>query len=106
VSAGEKHTAQAISFVKYLTTVKQQVKFADAFGVLPSRISAAKQYANRTPGIRAFVKGAAYALPQVSTLGWPTVQGSFDGQIANLANLNAKTLLDQLQANAQALGKP
>jgi multiple sugar transport system substrate-binding protein len=105
-SAGEHNTAAAISFVKYLTTVKQQVKFADAFGVLPSRISAAKQYANKTPSIRAFVKGAAYAVPQVNTIGWPTVQQSFDNQVNNLATLNPKTLLDQLQTNAEALGTP
>lgn len=108
IPASSKNSAAAVSFVRYLASPAQQLRFAAAFGVLPSRISAANTYAKRNPSVAAFVQGAKYALPQVGTVGWPTVQASFDNQVLGLANgsSNPVTMLNQLQQNAQALLQP
>jgi multiple sugar transport system substrate-binding protein len=119
IAASSKYTAADVSFVKYLASASQQLKFANAFGVMPSRPSVAKQWAAEhttpvasgptgTPNVSAFVQGDAYALPQVATIGFPTVQAAFESQILGLSNgsSNPKQMLQQLQTNAEALLQP
>ncbi len=117
IAANSKNTAAAVSFVRYLASPAQQLRFANAFGVMPSRPAVAKQWAathsgtpvasgNQTPNVSAFVQGDAYAMPQVATLGFPTVQAAFDSQTTNLAAINPAALLQQLQTNAEALLRP
>lgn len=119
IAASSKYTAAAVSFVKYLASPAQQLRFANAFGVMPSRPSVATQWAKEhtatvaigatgTPNVSPFVQGDAYALPQVATIGFPTVQNAFDSQILGLANgsSNPKQMLDELQTNAEALLQP
>ncbi|MGH9106373.1 MAG: extracellular solute-binding protein [Acidimicrobiales bacterium] len=117
IAANGKNTKAAVSFVKYLASPAQQLRFADAFGVMPSRPAVAKRWAaehssaavasgNQTPNVSAFVQGDAYAVPQVATVGFPTVQSAFDSQTDNLATMNPASLLKQLQTNAQALLRP
>ncbi|HTW08195.1 MAG TPA: extracellular solute-binding protein [Acidimicrobiales bacterium] len=118
IAASGKNTKAAVSFVKYLASPAQQLRFADAFGVMPSRPSVAKEWAaqhtqtvasgNQTPNPAAFVAGDAYALPQVTTVGFPTVQAAFDQQVLGLATggSNPKSMLDELQTNADALLQP
>lgn len=119
IAASSKHTAAAVSFVKYLASPAQQLRFANAFGVMPSRPSVAKEWAAEhttqvasgpkgTPDVSPFVQGDAYALPQVATIGFSTVQNAFDSQILGLANgsSNPKQMLQQLQTNAEALLQP
>lgn len=119
IASGSKNTAAAVSFVKYLASPAQQLKFANAFGVMPSRPSAAKKWAaenskntiatgKETPNVSAFVDGDAYAMPQVATVGFPTVQQAFDSQVLGLANgsSNPSQMLSTLQTNAEALLQP
>lgn len=119
IAAGSKNTAAAVSFVKYLASPAQQLRFANAFGVMPSIPSVAKKWAaehtnttiatgTETPNVSAFVAGDAYAMPQVSTVGFPTVQHNFDSQVLGLANgsSNPTSMLSSLQTNAQALLAP
>lgn len=118
IAAQSKNTAAAVNFVKYLASPAQQVRFADAFGVMPSRPAAAKQWASQhttpiasgkqIPSVAAFVQGDNYAIPQVATLGFPTVQSAFDSQVEGLATggSNPAQMLAQLQANATALLAP
>jgi multiple sugar transport system substrate-binding protein len=119
IAATSKYTAAAVSFVKYLASPAQQLRFANAFGVMPSRPSVATQWAAEhttqvasgptgTPNVSAFVQGDSYAMPQVATIGFPTVQNAFDSQILGLANgsSNPKQMLQALQTNAEALLQP
>jgi multiple sugar transport system substrate-binding protein len=117
IAANSKNTRAAVSFVRYLASPAQQLRFANAFGVMPSRPAVARQWAaqhagntvasgNETPNVSAFVQGDAYAMPQVSTLGFPTVQAAFDSQTANMSTMNPAAALKQLQTNAQALLRP
>lgn len=119
IAAAGKNTKASVSFVKYLASPAQQLRFANAFGVMPSRPAVAKEWAkendkntiasgDETPNVAPFVQGDAYAMPQVSTVGFATVQNQFDSQILGLANgsSNPVTMLDQLQSNAEALLQP
>jgi multiple sugar transport system substrate-binding protein len=117
IAASGKNTAASVSFVKYLSSAAQQVRFANAFGVMPSRPAAAKQWAathtvaiasgNQIPNVSAFVQGDAYALPQVATVGFPTVQQSFDAQTLQLGSgASAQQMLSQLENNAESLLRP
>jgi multiple sugar transport system substrate-binding protein len=106
IAAQTQHSAAAVAFVKYLSSAAQELAFSTAFGVLPARIAAANQYAKQNPSVAAFVQGAKYAMPQVSTVAFPTVQAAFDSQVLGLAKANPTTMLNQLQRNAQALLRP
>jgi multiple sugar transport system substrate-binding protein len=118
IAAQSKNTAAAVSLVKYLSSTAQQIKFANAFGVMPSRPAAAKAWAsehttmiasgNEIPNVAPFVQGDAYSVPQVETLGFPTVQSAFDSQVEGLAtgSSNPAQMLSQLQQNADALLQP
>jgi multiple sugar transport system substrate-binding protein len=119
ISASSKYTAADVSFVKYLASATQQLEFANAFGVMPSRPSVATHWAAEhttavasgatgTPSVAAFVQGDAYALPQVATIGFSQVQAAFESQILGLSNgsSNPKQMLQQLQTNAASLLQP
>ena len=119
IAASSKYTAASVSFAKYLASPAQQLRFANAFGVMPSRPAVAKQWAaehvkqvvasgNEYPNVSAFVQGDAYAMPQVATIGFATVQSNFDNQIDGLANgtSNPAQMLSQLQTYAEALLHP
>ncbi len=108
IPSASKNSAAAVNFVKFLTSSGQQLKFANAFGVLPSRIAAAKAYAKQNPQVAGFVAGTPYAHAPVPTPGYATVQAQFDSQTLGLATggSNPATMLDQLQQNAQALLQP
>jgi multiple sugar transport system substrate-binding protein len=117
IAASSKHTRAAVSFAKYLASPAQQLRFANAFGVMPSRPAVAKQWAaehaattvasgNETPNVSAFVQGDAYAMPQVATIGFPTVQNNFDNELINLASTNPAQMLSQLQTYSEALLQP
>ncbi len=108
IAAQSAHSAAAVNFVRFLSSIQQEMRFSNAFGVLPARIAVANDYAKEHPSVAAFVQGAKYAMPQVSTVGFPTVQAAFDNQVLGLAtgSSNPVTMLDQLQSNAQALLRP
>jgi multiple sugar transport system substrate-binding protein len=117
IAAASKYTRAAVSFAKYLASPAQQLRFANAFGVMPSRPAVAKQWAaehskqlvasgNEYPNVSAFVQGDAYALPQVSTIGFATVQNNFDNELINLATGNPAQMLSQLQTYSEALLHP
>ncbi|GAA3154467.1 extracellular solute-binding protein [Nonomuraea salmonea] len=61
IAAKSRNKAAAISFVEAMTKTDQQLAFAKAFGVMPSRASAKDAYLKEFPGDAAFVNGADYA---------------------------------------------
>jgi len=104
VAAASKHQAAAVSFVNYLTTTEQQLTFAGAVGVLPSRPSARAAFIEKFPAQRAFIDQADVAMPQVTTQGFAAVQASFDANIINITSLKPAQMLRQLQDFSNALG--
>jgi multiple sugar transport system substrate-binding protein len=104
VSTKSAHHRADVDLVKYLSTASQQMKFAKAFGVMPSRKSALAQYEKAYPADKAFVDGAAYAQGPVTLPGFDKVLSQFDSELGSLATANAKKILSDLQTTGdQAL---
>jgi multiple sugar transport system substrate-binding protein len=100
ISTKTKFKDQAISFVEAMTTAEQQLAFAKAFGVMPSRASAKAGYLQQFPTDQAFIDSAAFAQGPVNAPKMDSVLADFDSQLQGLANGDPKAILTRLQQNA------
>ena len=102
VAQKSPHQAAAIDFIDYLTTVDQQMSFAKAFGVMPSRQAAKSRFTSQFPDQAAFVAGADNAFGPVGFPGFDAVQKDFDSKIQGLSDGSSdpKNMLSSLQKNA------
>jgi len=94
----------AVSLVEYLTSDEQQLKFADAFGVIPSTESGAASYAQKYPDYASCVAGNDYAVSPVNFAGSASVVGDFNAQLEGMAsgNVDLKSILASFQTQLQA----
>jgi multiple sugar transport system substrate-binding protein len=102
VAAKSQFKEQAIAFVEAMTKVDQQISFAKAFGVMPSRQSARDQYTQAFPDDMPFIEAADYAQGPVNAPKMDSVLADFDAQIQKLQTGDPKAILAALQKNAQA----
>ena len=102
IAAKSKFKDQAIKFVEAMTSVNQQITFAKAFGVMPSRQSAKAMYLQQFPNDQAFLDSAAFAQGPVKAPKMDSVLADFDSQLQGLANGNPKAILQRLQRNTEA----
>ncbi|MFE4371880.1 extracellular solute-binding protein [Streptomyces sp. NPDC056835] len=106
VAADSTHQAASVDLVKHLASADQQLAFADAFGVMPSRTSALKTYAEKTPHAKAWVDGSAYAQGPVTIAGFDKVASQFNTDLQSLRTADPKKILADLQRNGeQAIAK-
>ncbi|MFE4177419.1 extracellular solute-binding protein [Streptomyces sp. NPDC056909] len=106
VAADSAHREASVDLVKSLTTADQQIAFADAFGVMPSRTSALTTYAERFPAAKAWVDGSAYAQGPVTIAGFDKVLSQFNTDLQSLRTADPKKILADLQRNGeQAISK-
>ncbi|MGY0059042.1 sugar ABC transporter substrate-binding protein [Streptomyces sp. LZ34] len=106
VAAESAHRSAAVDLVKYLSSGGQQLKFADAFGVMPSRDSALATYAKQEPEAKAWVDANAYAQGPVTIAGFDKVLSQFNTELQSLRTTDPKKILADLQRNGeQALAK-
>ncbi len=104
VAAKSPNQAADVSFVNFLLSKQQQLKFANTIGVMPSRPSVKNAFVADNPQQKSFIAQASYAVPQVTTVGFAQAQQAFDQQVINLGSgANPKQMLQQLQTNASAL---
>ena len=80
------------------------VKFADAFGVMPSTTEGLKQFAAKFPDSAAFVAGAEYGTGPVNLAGLDDVINKFNSQLATLTGTagDPAAWLADLQKNGTA----
>ncbi|MGO4597494.1 sugar ABC transporter substrate-binding protein [Terrabacter sp. 2RAF25] len=103
IAAKSKNQAQSIDLVKSLITTDQQMKFADAFGVMPSTEEGAKAFAAKYPDSAAFVAGGDYAQGPVNLAGFDEVMTKFNSQLATLGKGgDPNAWLAELQKNGTA----
>jgi multiple sugar transport system substrate-binding protein len=102
IAAKSRQKDAAVKFVEAMTTVDQQMTFAEAFGVMPSRQSASQQYLAQFPADQAFVNGAEYAQGPVNAPKMDRVLADFDTGLQSLATGNPKAVLQRLQKNTEA----
>jgi len=103
ISAKTKFKSQAISFVAAMTSAAQQMTFANAFGVMPSRASVKDQYTQKFPADKAFIDSADFAQGPVNAPKMDSVLSDFDSQLNGLSTGDPKAILARLQQNAQAV---
>lgn len=101
VAAKSANQAAAIDFINFLTTPEQQLAFADAFGVMPSRQAAKPQFETKFPDSKAYVAGGDYAQGPVTVAGFDTVLLDFDSKLFGLSDgsTKPKSILESLQKN-------
>jgi multiple sugar transport system substrate-binding protein len=105
ISAKSQHHDQALAFVNAMTNPQQQLTFAKAFGVIPSRQSAQATYVKDFPTDRAFLAGAPHGVGPVNAPKVATVLSDYDTQLTQLATADPKSILQRLQSNlSTALG--
>jgi multiple sugar transport system substrate-binding protein len=102
ISAKSQHHDQAVAFVDAMTAQQQQLDFAKAFGVIPSRQSAQAAYEQQFPTDKAFLDGAAHAVGPVNAPKVTTVLADYDTQLTQLATGNPSAILQRLQTNLTA----
>jgi multiple sugar transport system substrate-binding protein len=102
IPAGSDTKDAATSLVEFLTSDEQQLKFSEAFGVIPSTESAAATYAENYPQNAAFVAGNDYAVSPVSFAGAAEAIGDFNASLSGIATADPKALLATFQENLQA----
>ncbi|MEU6972308.1 extracellular solute-binding protein [Kitasatospora aureofaciens] len=101
IAAKSSHRAAGVELVKHLTSADQQLEFAKAFGVMPSRTSALATYAATYPESKAWVDGVAHAQPPITVPGFNQVLTQFDTDLQSLRTGDPATILAALQRNGE-----
>jgi multiple sugar transport system substrate-binding protein len=102
ISAESENQAAAVDFVNFLTTPEQQLEFADAFGVMPSRQAAQQDYVDSFPEDAAFIAGGEYGLGPVNLPGVGPALADLDSQLESLKSADVDKILASFQKNAEA----
>ena len=102
VAADSKAQAQAVDLVKALSTVDQQMAFADAFGVMPSRQSAAEQYKAKFPEDAPFIAGGEYGHGPINAAGMEQVVADLNSKLEGFGGANIPQVLEGFDTNASA----
>ena len=102
IAADSPSQTQAVELVDALTTVEQQMAFADAFGVMPSRQSAAEQYSEAYPEDAPFIAGGEYGHGPISAPGMEQVVADLNSQMESLGDVNLESVLEDFDTNASA----
>jgi multiple sugar transport system substrate-binding protein len=101
VAAKSGHQKAAVDLVRYLTSSPQQLAFADAFGVMPSRTDALAAYAQKYPQAKAWVDGVPYAQKPVTIAGFNQVLAQFNTDLQALRTNSSAKVLGSLQSNGE-----
>ena len=105
IAAKSKAKGQAVAFVQAMTTADEQMSFAKAFGVLPSRQDAQAAYGRQYPADAPFVAGAGYAHGPVNAPRMDSVLADLDAGLQGLQTTDPKAVLQRFDKNAKtALG--
>ncbi|MBY8871057.1 extracellular solute-binding protein [Micromonospora sp. PLK6-60] len=102
IAAKSKFKEQAIKFVEAMTSGEQQMTYAKAFGVMPSRQSVQAQYTGEFPADKPFIDGAAYAQGPVNAPKMDSVLGDLDAGLQALTGGDPKKVLTNFDTNAKA----
>jgi multiple sugar transport system substrate-binding protein len=103
IAAASDAQEQAVDLVDHLTTVDQQMAFAEAFGVMPSRASAADMYAEAYPDDAPFIAGAEYGRGPIGAAGMEQVIADLNSKLENLGNADVASVMEEYDGNANAV---
>ncbi|WP_151523872.1 extracellular solute-binding protein [Serinicoccus kebangsaanensis] len=103
VAAQSEAQAQAVELVNYLTSAEQQMAFADAFGVMPSRQSASEDYTAAYPEDEAFIAGGDYGHGPINVPGIADVVADLNSQLENIGSADLESVVESFDSNVQAV---
>ncbi|MGC1207813.1 MAG: extracellular solute-binding protein [Ornithinimicrobium sp.] len=95
--------AQAVELINFLTTPEQQLEFADAFGVMPSRESAAGDYEAAYPEDAAFIAGGEYGHGPINAPDMAQVVADLNSQLEGIATADIAKVMESFDTNAAAV---
>ncbi|CCI51893.1 Sugar-binding periplasmic protein [Nostocoides jenkinsii Ben 74] len=105
LAADSKNKDAAKDLIKFLTTSQQQMAFADAFGVMPSRTDAAEEYKAKYPDDAAFVAGGEYGHGPINVPGLTEVVADLNSQLEKFGDADLAAVTKSFDENAaSALG--
>ena len=85
IAAQSDAQEQAVELVNFLTTAEQQLAFAEAFGVMPSRESASGDYESQFPDDQAFIAGGDYGHGPITAPGMDQVISDINSKLEDIA---------------------
>lgn len=100
IAADSPAQSQAVDLVTALTAVDQQLEFADAFGVMPSRQSAAADYEAKFPEDAAFIAGGTYGRGPISAPGMTQVIDDLNAKLESLDSADLASVMKSFDTNA------
>jgi len=103
IPAKSSHRDAAVKLVDFLSSGTQQMAFAKAFGVMPSRESVKDQWTAAFPADAAFLAGSSYAKPDLAIAGGTQTISDYDSKLAQLAATDPATLLSAVQKNFESV---
>ena len=102
VAADSDSQSQAVDLIENLVSVDQQLANADAFGVMPSRLSAAEAYQEKYPEDDAFIAGGEYGHGPITQPGMEQVIGDLNSKLEGFKGADLPTVLKEFDSNADA----
>jgi multiple sugar transport system substrate-binding protein len=102
IAAESPDQAAAVDLVQHLTSPEQQLEFAQAFGVMPSRQSAQADYVEAFPEDAPFIAGGEYGRGPVTSPGLAPALSDLDSQLEQLASAQPEAILESFQTNAES----
>lgn len=102
VAAGSDQIEQAVELVDFLTAPEQQLAFADAFGVMPSRMSASADHQAAHPEDAAFISGGEYGRGPINVAGLQGPVAELNQDLARLGTMGVATIVEAFDARARA----
>jgi multiple sugar transport system substrate-binding protein len=103
VASDSEAQAEAIDLVNYLTTDEQQLEFAEAFGVMPSRESATDEYTEAFPEDEPFIAGGEYGRGPINAPDMTQVVADLNSQLEGLRDANLEQMMESFDTNASAV---
>ena len=103
VAAQSANQAAAVDLVNFLTTPEQQLKFTEAFGVMPSRQSAQDGYTEQFPDDGAFVAGGEYGHGPINVPGIADVVADINSQLESFDSANLQQVVESFDTNAKSV---
>ena len=103
VADASEAQAQAIDLVNYLTTPEQQLKFAEAFGVMPSRQAATDDYTKAFPDDQPFIAGGDYGHGPINAPDMAQVVADLNSQLEGIRTADLQKVMESFDTNASAV---
>ncbi|WP_337189869.1 extracellular solute-binding protein [Ornithinimicrobium cerasi] len=103
IAAESEAQAQAVDLVNFLTSPEQQLKFAEAFGVMPSRQSATEAYTEAFPEDAPFIAGGEYGRGPINAPDMAQVTADLNSQLEGIKDADLQQVMESFDTNASAV---